>query len=221
VAENDGMDLRSPSDIDQLSSTAAGQKLAELKAEYDRANNPAPPAALPAGAPAQTPAQAAARLTQLTANPKFVDEYLAGSASKVREVNELMELAASGDFQPDNLIEVVNAVDNPSALRRSHYEGLLDGLRDNGALPASREKYIRDFDAGRTDFVPSQGDGRAFGAAADRLLRDPTIRDKYLSGDLEVTAKINNLKSIEALAALDGQPISNEGVEILTKLGLR
>jgi hypothetical protein len=219
VAENDGMDLRPPSDIDQMTSAAAGQKLVEMKIEFDRLNSPAPLAPSPSGASALTPAQAAARLAQLQSDPKWVDKFLAGSGQAQREFAQLSELA--GDATPDGLIEVVNAVDNPSALRRSHYEGLLDGLRDNGALPASREKYIRDFDAGRTDFQPSQGDGRAFGPAADRLLRDPTIRDKYLSGDLEVTAKINNLKSIEALAAPDGQPVSDEGVEILTKLGLR
>jgi hypothetical protein len=220
MAQNDGMDLRPPSDIDQMTSAQAGQKLAEMKVEFDRANNPAPPAPLPSGAPALTPAQAAARVSQLMANPKFVDEYLAGSASKVREVNELMELAASGDFHPDTLIEVVNAVDNPSALRRSHYEGLMDGLRGQG-LPEKAEQYIRDFDAGRETFQPSEGDGVAFKKAFDRFLKDPAMQKKYLDGDVEVTNKANNLLRVVALAAPDGQPVSAEGVEILTKLGLR
>jgi hypothetical protein len=71
-------------------------------------------------------------------------------------------------------------------------------------------------------YAPTQGDGIAFKQALDRLLRDPAVGAKYLAGDIEVTNKVNNLNRVVALASqVDGQPVSDEGVEILTKLGLR
>ena len=202
-----------------MTSAQAGQKLAELKVEFDRANTPAPPAPVSSGASAMTPAQAAARLHQLQADPKWVDKFLAGSGQAQREFAQLSELA--GDAAPDGLIEVVNGVDNPSALRRRDYEGLMDGLREQG-MNDKAEAFLRASDAGLTDYTPTQGDGIAFKQALDRLLKDPAVRQKYLDGDIEVTAKVNNMNRVVALASqVDGQPVTAEAVQFLEKLGLR
>jgi hypothetical protein len=216
MAENDGLDTRPPSEVEQMTPAAATAELKRLEEAY-RAQ-PAPPAPPVSGASAMTPAQAAARLAQLQADPKWVDKFLAGSGPLQREFAQLSELA--GDATPDGLIEVVNAVDNPSALRRRDYEGLLDGLREQG-MNEKAEAFIRASDAGLTDYLPSQGDGIAFKRALDRLLKDPAVGQRYLAGDIATVNQINNMNRVIALAAPDGQPVSNEGVEILTKLGLR
>jgi hypothetical protein len=220
MAENDGLDMRPPSDIDHMSSAAAVQKLVEMKVEFDRANNAAPPAPLSSGASAQTPAQAAARLAQLQSDPAWVDKFLAGSGQQQREFAQLSEIAASGDEIPDGPFETVDAVSNPSALSRAAYAALMDGLREQG-LPEKAEAHIRAVDAGLSDYAPTQGDGAAFKQALDRLLKDPAVGQRYLAGDVATVNQINNMNRVVALAAPDGQPVSAEGVEILTRLGLR
>jgi hypothetical protein len=217
MAQNDGMDLRPPTDVEQMSPQQATLELKKLEEAY-RAQ-PAPVATTVSSPTATTPQQAAERLAQLQAYPKWVDKFLAGSGQAQREFAQLSELA--GDATPDGLIEVVNAVDNPSALRRSHYEGLMDGLRDQG-LNERAETFLRTSDAGLTDYAPTQGDGIAFKQALDRLLKDPAVRQKYLDGDIEVTNKVNSMNRVVALASqVDGQPVTDEAVGFLTKLGLR
>jgi hypothetical protein len=217
MAQNDGMDLRPPTDVEQMSPQQATLELKKLEEAY-RAQ-PAPVATTVSSPTATTPQQAAERLAQLQADPKWVDKFLAGSGQAQREFAQLSELA--GDATPDGLIEVVNAVDNPSALRRSHYEGLMDGLRDQG-LNERAETFLRTSDAGLTDYAPTQGDGIAFKQALDRLLKDPAVRQKYLDGDIEVTNKVNSMNRVVALASqVDGQPVTDEAVGFLTKLGLR
>jgi hypothetical protein len=219
MAENSGMDLRPPSEVEQMTSAQAGQKLAELKVEFDRANSPAPPAPLSSGTSAMTPAQAAARLAQLQADPKWVDRFLAGSGAQQREFAQLSELA--GDAAPDGLVEVVDGITNPSALSRAAYAALMDGLREQG-LPDRAETFLRASDAGLTDYVPTQGDGIAFKNAVTRYLKDPVVQKKYLDGDIEVTAKVNNMNRVVALASqVDGRPVTDEAVKFLEKLGLR
>jgi hypothetical protein len=220
MAENSGMDLRPPSDVEQMTSAQAGQKLAELKVEFDRANSPAPAAPLSPGASALTPAQAAARLAQLQSDPKWVEKFLDGSGQEKREFAQLSEIA--GDATPDAPFETVDAVSNPSALSRAAYSALMDGLRDQG-LPDRAETFIRASDAGLTDYTPTQGDGIAFQRALDRYLKDPVKQKQYLDGsNIEVTATVNNLSRVVALASqVDGRPVTDEAVQFLTKLGLR
>jgi hypothetical protein len=214
MSENSGQDLRPPTVIESMTPQEAGAELARMTAAY---RPPAPPLT----AQPSTPEQAAHLASQITSDPKWVSEYLNGSKRHAAQLNEALALAETGDMQPETLIEVVNAVDNPSALRRSHYEGLMEGLRDQG-LPEKAEQYIRDFDAGRETFQPSEGDGVAFKKAFDRLMKDPAVQRKYLEGVIdEDTNKANNLLRVVALAAPDGQPVSAEGIEILTRLGLR
>jgi hypothetical protein len=220
VAELARLSSEAP-DVFTMSPDQATAALAQKTAEYRAAQAPAdavPPP--PAGTPATTPAQAAARLAQLRADPAWRDKVLTGSAKQAREFQELTTLAASGDATTDVLIETVDAVSNPSALSRAAYAALIDGLRSQG-LPEVSEQYIRDFDAGRTDYAPSEGDGLAFKQALDRLLRDPAVRTAYLAGNIETTAKVNNLNRVVALAAQDGRPVTSEAITILTKLGLR
>jgi len=205
MAQNDGMDLRPPTDVEQMSPQQATLELKKLEEAY-RAQ-PAPAATTGSSPTATTPAQAAQRLAQLQADPKWVDKFLAGSGQAQREFAQLSELA--GDAAPDGLIEVVNGVDNPSALRRRDYEGLMDGLREQG-MNDKAEAFLRASDAGLTDYTPTQGDGIAFKQALDRLLKDPAVRQKYLDGDIEVTAKVNNMNRVTA-----------EAVQFLEKLGLR
>jgi hypothetical protein len=211
VAENSGQDMRPPTAIEQMTPQEAGAELARMTAAY---RPPTPPLT----AQPSTPEQAAHLASQITSDPKWVSEYLNGSKRHANQLNEALALAETGDLRPEGLIEVVNAVDNPSALRRRDYETAIDGLN----LPERAEKYVRDFDAGRETYQPTQGDGVAFKKALDRFLKDPATQKKYLDGDIEVTNKVNNLNRVVALASqVDGQPVSDEGVEILTKLGLR
>jgi hypothetical protein len=218
MAENNsGQDLRPPTEVEQMSPQQATLELKKLEEAY-RAQ-PAPAATAGSSPTATTPAQAAARLAQLQADPKWVDRFLAGGGQQQREFAQLSELA--GDAAPDGLIEVVDGITNPSALSRAAYSALMDGLRDQG-LPDRAETFLRASDAGLTDYTPTQGDGIAFKQALDRLLRDPAVRQKYLDGDIEVTAKVNNMNRVVALASqVDGQPVTAEAVQFLEKLGLR
>src|SRR4029077_9689263 len=120
----------------------------------------------------------------------------------------------------DTLIEVVDSISDPNAQSRRAYSALMDGLRDQG-LPEKAEAHIRAVDAGLSDYAPTQGDGAAFKQALDRLLKDPAVGQRYLAGDVATVNQINNMNRVVALAAQDGQPVSTEGIEILTKLGLR
>src|ERR1700737_477570 len=118
MAENDGMDLRPPTAIDLMTPAQAGAELDRLKAA---SRPPAPPLT----AQPSTPEQAAHLAAQLQSDPKWVEEYLNGSKPHRAQLNDALALAATGDMQPEGLIEVVNAVDNPSALRKRDYEGLM------------------------------------------------------------------------------------------------
>jgi hypothetical protein len=211
MAENDGLDMRPPTAIELMTRAEAGAELDRMKAAHR-------PSAPPLTAQPSTPEQAAHLAAQLQSDPKWVAEYLNGSKRHAAQLNDALALAATGDMQPETLIEVVNAVDNPSALRKRDYEGLMGALD----LPEKAEAFIRASDAGLTDYAPTEGDGVAFKKAFDRMMKDPAVRTKYLEGTIdEDTNKAKNLLRVVALAAPDGQPVSNEGVEILTKLGLR
>ena len=144
---------------------------------------------------------------------------LTGSAAAQREFQQLTELMASGDVQSDTLIETVDAISgDPNTIRRSHYEGLIGELRQGG-MNEIAEQYLRDLDSGvRTD-RGTEGDGLAFRAYRDRLMRSPELREKYLNGSSpKLTKLMNALNRVIALAAADGRPISAEGRELLAEL---
>ena len=176
----------------------------------------------PPGVAATTPPQAAARLAALKSDPQWRTRVLTGTAAQVQEFQNLVALAASSDGSalPETGIEFVDGVTDRNALRRSHYEGLLDGLRENNNLPDITEQYIRDADAGLRSDTPTEGDGLVFKEAKERRLRDPAVRARYLAGDFAIVRQVNNMNRVVALAAQDGQPASEQAKEILTKLGL-
>ena len=127
-------------------------------------------------------------------------------------------MMASAGLQSDNLIETVNAIDDPSALRRSDYETALDGLREGGMNEIS-EQYIRDLDSGARTDTGTEGDKLAFKTFRDRLMRSSDLREKYLNGSSpKLTALMNALNRVIALSADDGRPLSAEGRELLAEL---
>ena len=218
----DGQDLRAPTAIEQMTpaqaTAALVQKTADYRAAQASAAGAVPPP--PAGVSASTPGQAAARLAQLKSDPAWRGKVLTGSAVQVQEFQNLVALAASGDELPDTGIEFVDAVSDRNALRRSHYEGMLDGLRETNNLPHITEQYLRDVDAGLRDDAPTEGDGLVFKEAKERWLRDPAVRTKYLAGDTATVRQLNNMNRVVALAAQDGQPASDQAIKILQGLGL-
>ena len=222
MAESDGQDTRPPSVIEQMTPAQASARLAEIGAQYKAAQATAmgavPPP--PLGVSASTPSQAAARLAQLKSDPAWRTKVITGRAGEVQEFQNLVALAASGDELPDTGIEFVDAVSDRNALRRSHYEGMLDGLRENNNLPHITEQYIRDVDAGLRDDVIGEGDGLLFKEAKERWLRDPAVRAKYLAGDTATVRQFNNMTRVHALAASDGKPASEQAIKILQGLGL-
>lgn len=152
---------------------------------------------------------------------KWRENYLAGSVAQRKEFAELTTLAASGNEAPDHLlIETVDSVSDPNALPKAGYAALIDGLREQG-LPTSSEQYIRELDAGLHNTRPSEGDGAAARIARDRLTRDPEFAKRYLNGDVAATNIVNALNRWISFAADDGKPISPEGQEWLTSIGLR
>ena len=160
-------------------------------------------------------------MAQLKADPNFRSRVLTGSPAQVQEFQNLVALAASGDAElPDTGIEFVDGVTSVSTLRRSHYEGMLDGLRETNNLPHVTEQYIRDVDAGlRTEGI-AEGDGLLFKEAKERWLRDPAVRAKYLAGDFATVRQFNNMTRVHALAEQDGQPATEQAITILKGLGL-
>jgi hypothetical protein len=167
-----------------------------------------------------TPAAASARLRQMTADPKWREVLLAGAPQVRAEFEHLTRLVASGDDPLGMEAEVVDATTDPHALSRSAYNGLVDGLREQG-LPEASEQYIRDLDSGRRTDRPSGGDGAACRQALDRLAADADWRQRYLGGDVAARNLFNGLTRVAAYAADDNRPISPAVQQQLEALGLR
>jgi hypothetical protein len=214
--------------VHMMSPEQAGARLDEMKLSYEASQIPADAAPPPPGVSATTPGQAAARLAQLKADPQWRTRVLTGSGREAREFSELTALAAQGDMTDHSSeIEFVDAVSNPSALRKSHYDGMLDAMRENNNLPAATEEFIRAVDRHmatgnyENDLMPTEGDGLVFKEAKERWLRDPGVRARILAGDFATVKQFNGMVRVIALATQDGQPATDEAVKILTKLGLR
>jgi len=175
----------------------------------------APPAAVPS-----TSAEAAARLRQMTNDPKWREGLLAGSPQIRQEFERLTQQVASGDGPLGMEIETVDAVSDPSALSSAAYNGLIDGLRGQG-LPEASERYIRDLDSGRRTDRPSGADGIAARQALDRLTADAEWSGRHLNGDIGARNLFNALNRIVAFAADDHKPMSPEIDQLLVGLGLR
>jgi hypothetical protein len=181
--------------------------------------NVAPVTAPLAGVPS-TSAEAAARLRQMTNDPKWREGLLAGSPQIRQEFERLTQQVASGDGPLGIEVETVDAVTDPHALSRAAYSGLIVGLREQG-LPEASEQYIRDLDSGRRTDRPSGADGIAARQALDRLGADFEWRQRYLNGDIRARNLFNALNRIVAFAADDSEPISPEIDRLLVGLGFR
>jgi hypothetical protein len=195
---SDGQDLGDPGTF-ALSPEAATQKLQEMTAQYHGVAPETP----------QNAAEAKARLQALAHDSKWYDAYLRGSQQHRAEFDRLTGLVAGSDESPNDLIETVDSVTDPHALPRAAYNGLIDGLRDGG-LPDTAEQYIRELDQGIRDDRPTQGDGLVCKEMIDRLLKDPSFREKYLAGEIGAVNTLNALNRIVSYAADDGRPLSAE-----------
>ena len=197
---------------------AATAKLAEIGQQYQASQVPAGNVAPPAAGMATNPAEAAARLAALKADPNFRSRLLTGSAEQVREFQALTAMMASGDVQSDGLIETVDGLSDPNALRRADYESGLAALRDGGLNEIS-EQYLRDLDSGARTDRGTEGDALALKAFRDRMMRSPELRQKYLSNsNPKLTSLVNALTRTIALCATDGRPLSAEGRSLLAEL---
>jgi hypothetical protein len=205
MSTNDGtgQDLGDPG-VYAMTPEQATTKLDEMTAAY-RGGAPENP---------QTAAEATARLQALTNDPKFVDRLLRGNPQARAELDRLTTLVANLDETPSGDIETVTG---PYALRRAHYEGMIDGLRDGG-LPDTAEQYIRELDAGLREDRPTQGDGHACQQMIDRLLKDAGFREKYLAGDIAAVNNINALARIVSYAADDGKTLSEDVAKQLANI---
>jgi hypothetical protein len=196
-----------------LTPEEAGAKLAELEAQF---RGPTP-TATPTNAK-----EAAARLRAITADSKWNERYRNGAVAERREFACLTELAASGgalDAHEDAIV-TVDSITDPHALPPTAYNGLIDGLREQG-LPDSAERYIRDLDSGARTDRPTQGDGFVCREVLDRLIKSADWRAAVLRGDPQANNLKNTLDRIIAYSADDGQPVSGTVRQRLAALGLR
>jgi hypothetical protein len=215
-------------DVYTMTPDQAGAQLAAMSAglrtNHDAAVTlgvapPRPPApTVPTNA-----AEASAKLTELMGDAKWGAKLLAGDGATKREFDTLSELVAgSADPHetPSPLIETVNSVDDPLALSKSRYEGLIEPLRDAG-LPQSAEAYIRDLDAGRRTDRPTAGDGAACQQMLDRLIGDRGWREKFSAGDIAANDLFNALSRIIAFAAGTDTTVSLQVRQQMERLSVR
>ena len=204
-----------------LSPEAATAALAEKVRAYQASQAPVdsvPPP--PAGTPATSPGQARARLSQLGADPAWRDQLLTGNAAKVREFQELSALAASGEAASDVMIEGVNAIDDPLAQSRGVTEQMFDGLREAG-MSEPQETIIRKIETGEATADVSEGDGIAARRARDKLMRNPQLREAYLSrSNPELDRVMFALNWAISNSQKDGRSMSQAARNRLNALGL-
>jgi hypothetical protein len=118
----------------------------------------------------------------------------------------------------DTELEVVDSISDPNAMTRERYDGLLEGLREQG-MPESGEKYVRDLDSGVCTDRPTAGDGAACKQALDRLTRDPEWARKVLANDPAANTLRTKLGNVIALAGDDDKPVTPELAKWLAGLG--
>ncbi|MET4149911.1 hypothetical protein [Bradyrhizobium sp. RT7b] len=133
--------------------------------------------------------EAAARLSAVKADPKWRDEYLAGNP---RHARELRDLQAAVDKEKNTRVEMAVAGQ------------LFDGIQPSGHLAAvGGAQYLRNLglaDAeirqGITGSPVSSEEHAAAVAAKSRLMEDPDVVAKYMSGDAEVRRTFTRLNMI-------------------------
>lgn len=199
-----------PPDAFAMSGAEAGAALAKMTAEF----RGAPPSDKPT-----TPAKAQSRLNQLTADKAWADRLAKGDVAARREFTELTaQVANSAGPLGGTELEVVKLISDPNRMPKERYDGLLEGLREQG-MPESGEKYVRDLDSGVRADRPTAGDGAACKLALDRLTRDPEWARKVLANDPAANALRTRLGATIALAGDDGKPVTPEVAKWLAGLG--
>lgn len=133
--------------------------------------------------------EAEARLSAVKADPKWRDEYLAGSP---RHAKELRELQAAVDKAKNTRVEM--AVSGQ----------LFDGIQPSGHLAAvGGAQYLKGIGLGEAEVrqgitgAPVTPDEHAAAVATKtRLLEDPDFVAKYMSGDAEARRTVTRLNII-------------------------
>lgn len=145
-----------------------------------------------------------------------------GDVATKAEFQKLTEQVAGGSQSADlPEVEVVDAVSNPGAIPKSHYDGLLSALKDGG-MTDSAEQYVRDLDSGARTDRPTAGDGAAARQALGQLMKDPDFRKGVLDGEIQANKTRVALSNVTALANYDdGKPVTEGVLKYLAELGLQ
>jgi hypothetical protein len=203
----DGQDLQPAGDF-SLTPEQASAKLAEMGAAYK-------------GVVPETPKDATAaraRIDALSNSPEFYSKLMKGSVEARAEWARLNLLIANDAGGPTGIIETVDAISDPSALRASAREAMFDGLQASG-LPDSAVDYVEGLDRGEIDFRPSEGDGVAAKEILDRLSKNSRWHDRiFREQDPAAIEAMTRLSSVVALAALDGEPVTEVVSRYITNL---
>ena len=122
-----------PPDAFAMSGAEAGAALAKMTAEF----RGAPPSDKPT-----TPAKAQSRLNQLTADKAWADRLAKGDVAARREFTELTaQVANSAGPLGGTELEVVDSISDPNRMPKERYDGLLEGLREQGCQKAARNTF--------------------------------------------------------------------------------
>jgi hypothetical protein len=193
----DGQDLQPAGDF-SLTPEQASAKLAEMGAAYK-------------GATPETPKDATAaraRIDALSNSPEFYSKLMKGSVQARKEWDHLNQLIANDAGGPTGIIETVDAISDPSALRAAAREALFDGLQASG-LPDSGVDYVEGLDRGERADRPTEGDGVAAREILERLSKNSRWHDRiFKEQDPAAIEAMTRLSSVVALAAQDGEPVT-------------
>jgi hypothetical protein len=199
----DGQDLSGPG----LSPAEATAKLAELTTAYR-------------GTSAEQPMDATAaraRIGALSRDEKYYDRLMRGNTEARAEWDRLNQLIANDDG-PVGIIETVNSLDDPNSQSRAARAALFDGLQAQGFADSAVD-YVEGLDRGEIDFRPTEGDGVAAKEILDRLSKNSRWHDRiFREQDPAAIEAMTRLSSVVALAAQDGEPVTEVVSRYITNL---
>jgi hypothetical protein len=205
---NDGQDL-SPAGDYGLTTEAASAKLQELTTAYRGTPSADPP--MDANA-------ARARVQALTNDPKFYDRLMRGSVEARKEWDNLNQLIAAEDGNAGGLIETVDSISDPNAQSRAARAALFDGLQAQGFADSAVD-YVEGLDRGEIDFRPTEGDALAAKEILDRLSKSSRWHERiFKEQDPVAIEAMTKLSAVVALAAQDGEPVTEATSKFIAKL---
>jgi hypothetical protein len=204
---SDGQDTRPAGDF-SMTPDQASAKLAELNTAY-RGVVPENPMDATA---------ARARIDALSNNEAFYSKLMHGNVEARAEWNRLNELIAAGEGGPTGLIETVDSISDPNALSRGARQAMFDGLQASG-LPDSAIDYLEGLDRGEIDYKPTEGDGVAAAEVLNRLSKNSRWHDRiFKEQDPAAIEAMTKLSSVVAVAAQDGEPVTEVTSNFIAKL---